>query len=91
MRRPTLIALFIVALAFGAALDRVWIAGSPWLSQRVYVATIHGKKGGGCGGPAGYSYSRFGRRLGNDDGFFQVACEELFHPSEDVALFCHCD
>ena len=100
MRRPILsrlspfwqkAAVLFFVFAMGVAFDRLTILVSPWWYRQVYVATIHGTKDKGCGGPAGYEYVRFGRPFGQDDGFFQTACHEHFWPSKDVALFCDCD
>lgn len=76
--------------ALGIAADRVALLVSPWWSREVYVATIQGTKGKGCKGEGGYFYLRFGRPYGNDDGFYQVPCQDHFQPADDVDLFCDC-
>jgi hypothetical protein len=84
------VALFSI-FALGIVVDRLSLVVSPWLSRKVNVVTIQGTKGKGCGGPAGYFYLRFGRPYGNDDGFYEVGCQEHFQPSDDVDLYCDCD
>lgn len=100
MRRPSLsklspfkqrAALVFFVFAMGVGFDRLILLVKPWWFRKVFVATIHGKTGEGCRGDAGYNYLRFGRPYGQDDGFFETACQTYFWPSEDVALYCKCD
>ncbi|HEU5153722.1 MAG TPA: hypothetical protein VFU03_03230 [Gemmatimonadales bacterium] len=100
MRRPSLSNLppswrktvvLAIAFAMGIAVDRLVILISPLVYRTVNVTTIHGTKGKGCRGYAHSFYALFGRPMGQADGIFEAACEEVAYLSDTEALACHCD
>lgn len=63
----------------------------PFLSRDVGVWVIKGVKGRGCQGSWGATLIRFGRGIGQVDGYYKFPCDEFSIASETVALRCECE